>query len=113
MCRVYHNTKRKGTFTRLCYRYRDLRGQHVQGDHPCGTYPRPNRRGTAPAAGPITPKPICPECRRPAPTRGRPCDDCAITQQLRDLPDQVLEAAARNNPRDTHLTAELARRRAA
>ena len=58
-------------------------------------------------------KPICPECRRPVPTRGRPCDDCAITQQLRDLPDQVLEAAARNNPRDTHLTAELARRRAA
>ena len=39
MCR-YYATKHKPAYTRLCYRYRDMRGNHVPGQWQCGQYPQ-------------------------------------------------------------------------
>ena len=66
MCLIYR-PKQRPTFTRLCYRYRDMRGRHVPGEWACGEYPKPGRRPAGNEPGQTRPAALCERCRRPAP----------------------------------------------
>ena len=92
MCLIYR-PKRRPTFTRLCYRYRDMRGRHVPGEWACGEYPKPGRRPAGPGPGQTRPAALCERCRRPSP-RIPYCEDCSIAVQIEALPEDMRRAWA-------------------
>lgn len=85
MCR-YYATKHKPAYTRLCYRYRDMRGNHVPGQWQCGQYPRPARRSSQ--AHRITRNNMC-RCGMPAVSADRKCEKCYVYDQLATIPKEA------------------------
>ena len=77
MC-LYYEAKRKPSFTRLCYRYGEWRGRHVDGRWPCGTHPRPRGRNLSST---VAPAERCP-CGRPSIRHLITCEECYIQQQI-------------------------------
>ena len=92
MCLIYR-PKRRPAFTRLCYRYRDMRSRHVPGEWACGEYPKPGRRPAGNGPGQTRsrqtrPAALCERCRRPSP-RIPYCEDCSIAIQILALPEDM------------------------
>ena len=93
MCLTYR-PKRRPAFTRLCYRYRDLRGQHTcPASGPAENIPNPaaGRLETGPGRPDRTPQ----DRTRSASGAGRParrpphCEDCSIAVQILALPEEM------------------------
>ena len=80
MCRYYAAT-RKEPYTRLCYRYGEMRGQHVPGSWACGEYPRPSRRRVRAETGPRRERERC-ACGREAYVGQPICEECHIQWQV-------------------------------
>ena len=110
MCR-YYQTTRKPAYTRLCYRYRDLRGAHVLGQYRCGEYPRPSRRSSAPTSSPARLDSMC-RCGQPAISSDRKCEKCYLYDQIIALPEDarinvapqlMRDAAEHQQKRERHI----------
>ena len=85
MCLIYRPKKRP-TFTRLCYRYRKMRGVHVEGEWRCGEYPKPTRRR---AAGMEKPRAGCRTCGAEAGRNREVWENCYIQEQIDRLPEEA------------------------
>lgn len=84
MCR-YYATKNQPAYTRLCHRYRQLRGTHVPGRYACGQYPKPARSNTIPTKRPPA---LC-ACGAPAASSDGKCHDCYIFDQIVDMTEEA------------------------
>ncbi len=85
MCR-YYQTTRKPAYTRLCYRYRDLRGAHVPGKYYCGEYPRQKRLRPPATASPNRPNSMC-RCGIPAVSSDGKCEKRYVFDQILAIPE--------------------------
>ena len=99
MCLTYH-PKERPAFTRLCYRYRELRGAHVTGSWQCGEYPRPGRWSNQSERSTLNenPEPTAArrsnlrcKCGNPTTNNQSSCNDCYVLEQIKDLPPEAYQ----------------------
>ena len=90
MCRTYQ-PKAKPAYTRLCYRYQSIRGQHILGDFPCGTYPRPARRSTSTRNSTTPAIRLRCACGAIAVSSDAKCEQCYIDEQIARLPQDIID----------------------